>query len=199
MGNYYQVDFCAQENEIDCNEGHSVYVHKNHNGPITGFFRAFSSQWGIIFAPTITPTENMISVNATYCMYLVTEPNTVDNNYVKDTYTDFLVDCELKRKYNISHESYMERIVDKLLCIQNKEMAGCEYGVYRDLNSNVVHEIHNCVSFNPLQCQLQVDHAVITHPNKVSADFNDINKTKGFLNHDETTFEFIGPDRELSS
>ena len=35
-----------------------------------------------------------------------------------------------------------------------------------------------------------------TYPNKVSVDFNDINKTKGFLNHNETAFEFIGPDRE---
>ena len=101
MGNYYRVDFCTQKNEIDGNEGHLVYVYRNHNGPITGFFRAFASQWGTVLAPNIIPTENMISVNATYCMYLVTEPNTVDNKYAKDTYTDFLVDCELKRKYDI--------------------------------------------------------------------------------------------------
>ena len=31
---------------------------------------------------------------------------------------------------------------------------------------------------------------------KVSADFNDLDKTKGFLNHAKTTFEFIGPDKE---
>ena len=90
MGNYYQVDFCVQENEIDCNEGHLVYVYKNQNGPITGFFRAFSSQWGTILAPNIIPTENMISVNVTYCMYLVIEPNTVDSKYAKDTYTDLV-------------------------------------------------------------------------------------------------------------
>ena len=108
MGNYFQVDFCVQENEIDCNEGHLVYVRKNQNGPITGFFQAFSSQWGTILAPNIIPTENMISVNMTYCMYLVIEPNTVDSKYAKDTYTDFMVDCELKRKYNILYESYME-------------------------------------------------------------------------------------------
>ena len=36
----------------------------------------------------------------------------------------------------------------------------------------------------------------MTHLNKVSADFNDINKTKGFLNHDKMTFEFIGLDKE---
>ena len=50
----------------------------------------------------------------------------------------------------ILYESYMERIVDELLYIQNRELAGCEYGVYRDPNSNMVHEIHDCVSFNPL-------------------------------------------------
>ena len=113
MGSYYQVDFCLQEYEINSNDGHLVYMHDNQKGPIKIFFRAFSSQWGTILAPNTVPMENMISVNATYCMYLITESNTV-NKYAKDTYTDFAVDCTLRQKYNLSYEFYMEKIINEL-------------------------------------------------------------------------------------
>ena len=71
-----------------------------------------------------------------------------------------------------------------------------EYDVSSELHAALVHDIHDCESCDPACAGLDNGHIVVTHPNRVIRDYNDIEKTRGFLKHSEAAFEFIGPDRE---
>ena len=195
IGHYYKVDFCVQGADTYNQMGTLIYVHSNNRGPVKGFFRMYSSEWGTILRSSNVIPQGMISVNATCCMYLISQPNTVSSQSTLDAYTDFIADKRIYQEYNCTYQQYMENIIDKL-CEDNSKGSDCEYSVCVGYECNPVHSVHNCISCDESVVHLGNQHVLPTHPNRVTEDYNDHSKTRGFLNHGQAVFEFIGPDRE---
>ena len=82
----------------------------------------------------------------------------------------------------------MEKIMDELLYDQDSKHIDGEYIVSWGLNVDLVHDIPDCMSFDPSYGHLGNGHVVATPSNKVVKDYNDPYKTRGFPNHSKATF-----------
>ena len=116
------------------------------------------------------------------------------------TYSNYLQDTQVKRKYNMSHVEYMEGLIDNLISQQNKNSTN-----EQDNYTTVM----NPASSDVLPSGSIVQPPLASHLNELSPvvkqDINDKDKKLFFLGggggggggHDNTDFIFIGPDSPL--
>ena len=122
----------------------------------------------------------------------------------KCTAENFYQDCKTYYKYHMSYEQFMDRLILSLIERQDKLSA---------------HKVDNDHAYLRNEPEFSVCDNILTPTDKALTDmttaipnffdahtgcnsnavtdFNDKNKTKGFLSLEETNFEFIGPDRDL--
>ena len=93
--------------------------------------------------------------------------------------------------YGISYIKYIQKLIDEI--IGQQESYSCDLNTLdsacKPPKSSTCHR--PVIVFTPDPDTLCSTSDVITH------DYNDTNKTLGFLSHGPTDYSFIGPDRQL--
>ena len=185
-GHKHRVDVFKAKHECGINNLTLIFVHPSIKDDLLGWYYLSVATGSNIslFSCNWVP-QGSLSVSHTMDMYFI---GFADNLQLSpnNAYQDYLKDHQISTYYNMSYTTYMENIVDMLI-----GQADC----VEPSSSDVV----NTISFND---------PVVTPPDmveinsyqpegtRVNTDNNCLDKSRGFLNHSEANFTFIGPDRE---
>ena len=126
-------------------------------------------------------------------------------HYAKCTAENFYQDCKAYHEYHMSYEQFMDRLILSLIERQDKlsaDKVNNEHVYHRiELETSILDNILTPTEDNALTNKTTaIPDFFDAHTGRSSiavTDFNDENKTRGFLSLEETNFEFIGPDRDL--
>ena len=185
------LDFIESLDVIDTCQVVFLHYPRGHS---SGFYQLFQNDVHIICLDVcldkdIGPFQvcDRCVVNVSFCNHL-SNHNSDSDLTPKQALDDYRKDIGSRNSYNLTYTQYIEAIIDKL-CVCMDLQADTSKPQPSDASSDATDMTHIPNSFTALL------HDETTTAPQVDHDAYIPSKTVGFLSHEDTVFEFIGPDR----
>ena len=185
------VDFIVSLDVIDTCQ--VVFLH-DPRGHSSGFYQILQNDVHII-GLVIHPDQDIgpfqvldrCVVNVNFCDHSCN--HNLDSDLTpKQALDDYSKDIGLRNSHNMTYTQYMEFIIDELCMVMDSQPDVPKSQSYDALNDAMdITHIPNSIT--------ALLHLESTTTPQVNHDAYIPSKTVGFLSHEDTVFEFIGPDR----
>ena len=188
-GHKHRVDVFYRTYECEVDNVTLIFVHSSPKDDLWGwYYLTVGARGNNLLLDCNCIPQGPLYVSHSTDMYLV---GAVDNLEISpnSAYQDYLKNYQMQTYYNMSYTTYMEYIIDTLIgqanCVEPSPSDVVNTALLHDpvvTSSEITREIGSYTSQQ--ECA------------RVNTDNNCHDKSRGFLNHSEAKFAFIGPDKQ---